>query len=239
MEFNLLVDPQPEVQSNILLCAMSNVSLAFTRGSVSLDTGLDVSMLSNTILNSCPVLHAPRAAVVCSLHWLCDGSPYNHHAAQPTAPRLGLPASYDSYSLFRSHGLNMDVVVDLPEKCVLLLYSSTLAWLQRLDARLSELPCPIRHGKQFSAVVPPLKPSLGRHIGVVNLRVTCPDVSVVFFNSYERLRGLLVQGMMHPCFVFLVFLFFGVLLNSSSSSESLILCVFICVLNTPFVRFYS
>ena len=196
--FRMIFDNRPQSNTNFVHLSMIDAAVAFHLGVLRVSSEeLHAAIFFPAVLNGSPLLHWPRIYVECGFKWHCHGDDLDHHSQYPVAPRADLPLGFDSFQAFRSLNVTLDLTVTTANTggcATALLYASTLSWLSRADALLSEVTRPMRRGKLFMQRVPPLKPSFGRHLARLNLLVKCPSLSLTYFNSYERHRGLSSLG---------------------------------------------
>ncbi|XP_069568471.1 bridge-like lipid transfer protein family member 2 isoform X2 [Brachyistius frenatus] len=164
---------------------------------------LDVNVRTASKYDDICFLHLPNLCMTLDLQWLCHGNPYDHHAvmhccAESTADvTSGQP--HDSYRAFRSENLNHSITMDLNQHCGteppqprILLYSSTLRWMQNFWATWTNVSRPICRGKLFHSLRP-LRKKLGQHYKQMSYTAAFPQLQVHYWASFAQQRGVQVE----------------------------------------------
>ncbi|GCB82805.1 hypothetical protein scyTo_0023599, partial [Scyliorhinus torazame] len=152
--------------------------------------------------DDCCFLHLPDLCIIIGLQWICGGNPYDHHIVTLCSPdnleTLPDTEKHDSYKLFRSENVNLSITMDLnrsgretPEPRILL-YSSTLRWMQNFWATWTTVSRPICRGKLFQNLKPSKK-KLSQHYKQVSFNPTFPHIQVHYWASFAQQRGIEVQ----------------------------------------------
>ncbi|XP_022052505.2 protein KIAA0100 isoform X3 [Acanthochromis polyacanthus] len=164
---------------------------------------LDVNVRTASKYDDICFLHLPNLCMTLDLQWLCHGNPHDHHAvmlccAENTADvTSGQP--HDSYRAFRSENLNLSITMDLNQHCGtellqprILLYSSTLRWMQNFWATWTSVSRPICRGKLFHSLRP-VRKKLGQHYKQMSYTAAFPQLQVHYWASFAQQRGIQVE----------------------------------------------
>ncbi|XP_054650617.1 bridge-like lipid transfer protein family member 2 isoform X2 [Dunckerocampus dactyliophorus] len=148
-------------------------------------------------------LHLPNLCMTLDLQWLCHGNPHDHHAVMLCCAEnvadvtSGQP--HDSYRAFRSENLNLSITMDLNQQCGLetsqpriLLYSSTLRWMQNFWATWTNVSRPICRGKLVHSLRP-VRKKLGQHYKQMSYTAAFPQLQVHYWASFAQQRGIQVE----------------------------------------------
>ncbi|XP_051891846.1 protein KIAA0100-like isoform X2 [Pristis pectinata] len=163
---------------------------------------LDVNVRTASKYDDCCFLHLPYLRLTIDLQWVCFGNPFDHHSVALCFPDNleALPEGevHDSYKLFRSRNLNLSVMMDLDAsgrgdtESRILLYSSTLRWMQNFWATWTTVSRPICRGKLFNNLKPSKK-KLSQHYKLVSFNPVFPQLQVHYWASFAQQRGIEVQ----------------------------------------------
>uniref|UniRef100_A0A8C1PVI7 Si:ch211-259g3.4 n=1 Tax=Cyprinus carpio TaxID=7962 RepID=A0A8C1PVI7_CYPCA len=162
---------------------------------------LDVNVRTASKYDDICFLHLPSLCMTLDLQWLCHGNPHDHHAVMLCAVESvadvtsGQP--HDSYRAFRSENLNLSITMDLDQHCELsqpriLLYSSTLRWMQNFWATWTSVSRPICRGKLFHSLRP-IRRKLGQHYKQMSYTACFPQLQVHYWASFAQQRGIQVE----------------------------------------------
>ncbi|KAM9853046.1 bridge-like lipid transfer protein family member 2 isoform 2-T2 [Aulostomus maculatus] len=148
-------------------------------------------------------LHLPNLCMTLDLQWLCHGNPHDHHAVMLSCAEniadmtSGQP--HDSYRAFRSENLNLAITMDLNQhggtessQPRILLYSSTLRWMQNFWATWTSVSRPICRGKLFHSLRP-VRKKLGQHYKQMSYTAAFPQLQVHYWASFAQQRGIQVE----------------------------------------------
>ncbi|GAB1296519.1 Protein KIAA0100 [Apodemus speciosus] len=132
--------------------------------------------------------------------WLCHGNPHDHHSVTLRAPEflpeVPLGQLHDSYRAFRSENLNLSIKMDLTRHTIsqprILLYSSTLRWMQNFWATWTSIARPICRGKLFNNLKPSKK-KLGQHYRQLSYTALFPQLQVHYWASFAQQRGIQIE----------------------------------------------
>ncbi|XP_056139126.1 bridge-like lipid transfer protein family member 2 [Lampris incognitus] len=164
---------------------------------------MDVNVRTASKYDDICFLHLPNLCMTLDLQWLCHGNPHDHHAvilccAENIADvTSGQP--HDSYRAFRSENLNLSITMDLNQHCStepcqprILLYSSTLRWMQNFWATWTSVSRPICRGKLFHSLRP-IRKKLGQHYKQMSYTAAFPQLQVHYWASFAQQRGIQVE----------------------------------------------
>ncbi|XP_019133656.2 protein KIAA0100 isoform X5 [Larimichthys crocea] len=164
---------------------------------------LDVNVRTASKYDDICFLHLPNLCMTLDLQWLCHGNPHDHHAVMLCCAEnvadvtSGQP--HDSYRAFRSENLNLSITMDLNQHCGteasqprILLYSSTLRWMQNFWATWTGVSRPICRGKLFHCLRP-VRKKLGQHYKQMSYTASFPQLQVHYWASFAQQRGIQVE----------------------------------------------
>uniref|UniRef100_A0A3B5B9V3 KIAA0100 ortholog n=1 Tax=Stegastes partitus TaxID=144197 RepID=A0A3B5B9V3_9TELE len=164
---------------------------------------LDVNVRTASKYDDICFLHLPNLCMTLELQWLCHGNPHDHHAVMLCCAEniadvtSGQP--HDSYRAFRSENLNLSITMDLNQHCGtelpqprILLYSSTLRWMQNFWATWTSVSRPICRGKLFHSLRP-VRKKLGQHYKQMSYTAAFPQLQVHYWASFAQQRGIQVE----------------------------------------------
>lgn len=180
----------------------SKLNFDWTPGQFVFKGDLDVNVRTASKYDDICFLHLPSLCMTLELQWLCHGNPHDHHAVMLCATEnvadvtSGQP--HDSYRAFRSENLNLSITMDLDqsakEPCQprILLYSSTLRWMQNFWATWTSVSRPICRGKLFHSLRPSRR-KLGQHYKQMSYTASFPQLQVHYWASFAQQRGIQVE----------------------------------------------
>ncbi|TNN66058.1 Protein KIAA0100 [Liparis tanakae] len=164
---------------------------------------LDVNVRTASKYDDICFLHLPNLCMTLDLQWLCHGNPHDHYAVMLCCAEnvadvtSGQP--HDSYRAFRSENLNLSITMDLNQHCGtdssqprVLLYSSTLRWMQNFWATWTGVSRPICRGKLFHSLRP-IRKKLGQHYKQMSYTAAFPQLQVHYWASFAQQRGVQVE----------------------------------------------
>ncbi|XP_068440791.1 bridge-like lipid transfer protein family member 2 isoform X1 [Clinocottus analis] len=164
---------------------------------------LDVNVRTASKYDDICFLHLPNLCMTLDLQWLCHGNPHDHYAVMLCCAEniadvtSGQP--HDSYRAFRSENLNLSITMDLNQHCGtessqprILLYSSTLRWMQNFWATWTGVSRPICRGKLFHSLRP-IRKKLGQHYKQMSYTAAFPQLQVHYWASFAQQRGVQVE----------------------------------------------
>ncbi|XP_055433115.1 bridge-like lipid transfer protein family member 2 isoform X1 [Bubalus kerabau] len=163
---------------------------------------LDINVRTASKYDDCCFLHLPDLCMTLDLQWLCHGNPHDHHSVTLRAPEflpeVPLGQFHDSYRAFRSENLNLSIKMDLTRHSGtisqprILLYSSTLRWMQNFWATWTSVTRPICRGKLFNNLKPSKK-KLGQHYKQLSYTALFPQLQVHYWASFAQQRGVQIE----------------------------------------------
>ncbi|XP_054707310.1 LOW QUALITY PROTEIN: protein hobbit-like [Uloborus diversus] len=182
----------------------SEVFIEWTNGKILTKGDLDMYVHTASKYDELRVLHIPHLKLSINFDWLCLGNPFDHHNVMPCAPdkvpEYSINQEHDSYRAFRSQNLNIsysyetkNVNADQDDIPTMLLYSSTLKWIENLKMILSGVTRLTRRGKYFSNVRP-RKPQLSRHYHRLCVSLNLHKFKIIYWMSFAKQRGLELIG---------------------------------------------
>ncbi|RWS30554.1 hypothetical protein B4U80_04431 [Leptotrombidium deliense] len=116
--------------------------------------------------DECRIVHLPKVKITIELLWHCLGAQNDHHSVMPCAadkiPDYSSHQTHDSYRAFRSQNLSVMLSIesepDILEKAtdtpLILLYSSTLRWLENQKSIFAGIARLTRRGRLFKNTKP-------------------------------------------------------------------------------------
>ncbi|KAM3856347.1 bridge-like lipid transfer protein family member 2 isoform 1-T1 [Vipera latastei] len=163
---------------------------------------LDVNVRTASKYDDCCFLHLPQLCMTLDLTWLCHGNPHDHHSlvlrSPQFLPEVPVGQQYDSYRAFRSENLNLAIRMDLTRPSGeagqprILLYSSTLRWMQNFWATWTSVSRPICRGKLFGNLKPGKK-KLGQHYRQLSCTALVPKLQIHYWASFAQQRGIQLE----------------------------------------------
>ncbi|KAE8622197.1 hypothetical protein XENTR_v10005139 [Xenopus tropicalis] len=180
----------------------SHLKFAWNPGQFVFKGDLDVNVRTASKYDDCCFLHLPDLCMIFDLQWLCHGNPHDHHNVALRSPdflsEFSSIQQHDSYRAFRSENINLSIKMDLtqPHSEVsqprILLYSSTLRWMQNFWATWSSVTRPICRGKLFNNLKPGKK-KLGQHYKQMSYTALFPQLQIHYWASFAQQRGIQVE----------------------------------------------
>ncbi|KAM4796619.1 bridge-like lipid transfer protein family member 2 [Rhinophrynus dorsalis] len=180
----------------------NRLKFAWNPGQFIFKGDLDVNVRTASKYDDCCFLHLPDLCMIFDLQWLCHGNPHDHHSVALRSPDFIAEFSsiqpHDSYRAFRSENLNLSIKMDLTQPHTevsqprILLYSSTLRWMQNFWATWSSVTRPICRGKLFNNLKPGKK-KLGQHYKQMSYTALFPQLQIHYWASFAQQRGIQVE----------------------------------------------
>ncbi|XP_007935565.1 protein KIAA0100 homolog [Orycteropus afer afer] len=180
----------------------SHLSFHWKPGQFVFKGDLDINVRTASKYDDCCFLHLPDLCMTLDLQWLCHGNPDDHHGVTLRAPEflpeVPLGQFHDSYRAFRSENLNLSIKMDLTRHSGtisqprILLYSSTLRWMQNFWATWTSVTRPICRGKLFNNLKPSKK-KLGQHYKQLSYTALFPQLQVHYWASFAQQRGIQIE----------------------------------------------
>ncbi|XP_017538853.1 protein KIAA0100 isoform X1 [Pygocentrus nattereri] len=181
----------------------NKLNFAWNPGQFVFKGDMDVNVRTASKYDDICFLHLPNLCMTLDLQWLCHGNPHDHHAVMLCCAEnvadvtSGQP--HDSYRAFRSENLNLSITMDLnqnsdrgPCQPRILLYSSTLRWMQNFWATWTSVSRPICRGKLFHSLRPSRK-KLGQHYKQMSYTAAFPQLQVHYWASFAQQRGVQLE----------------------------------------------
>uniref|UniRef100_A0A8C7MJU3 Bridge-like lipid transfer protein family member 2 n=1 Tax=Oncorhynchus kisutch TaxID=8019 RepID=A0A8C7MJU3_ONCKI len=181
----------------------NKVNYEWTPGQFVFKGDMDVNVRTASKYDDICFLHLPNLCMTLDLQWLCHGNPHDHHAVMLCCAEnvadvtSGQP--HDSFRAFRSENLNLSITMDLNQHCGtepcqprILLYSSTLRWMQNFWATWTSVSRPICRGKLFHSLRP-IRKKLGQHYKQMSYTAAFPQLQVHYWASFAQQRGIQVE----------------------------------------------
>ncbi|CAH2220004.1 Hypothetical predicted protein [Pelobates cultripes] len=180
----------------------NRLKFAWNPGQFIFKGDMDVNVRTASKYDDCCFLHLLDLCMIFDLQWLCHGNPHDHHNVALRSPDF-LPEfssiqPHDSYCAFRSENLNLSIKMDLTQshgeasQPRILLYSSTLRWMQNFWATWSSVTRPICRGKLFHNLKPGKK-KLGQHYKQLSYTALFPQLQIHYWASFAQQRGIQVE----------------------------------------------
>ncbi|XP_077510503.1 bridge-like lipid transfer protein family member hobbit isoform X1 [Amblyomma americanum] len=194
------VSMDPYNDTEMFEVSWSDAIVDWTNGKIVMKGNLGMYVHTASRYNGSRLVHIPNLKISMKMNWLCVGNPYDHHSITPYAPdkipEYSSNQEHDSYRAFRSQNLNLSVSLETKAVALetadsiptLLVYSSTLKWLEGLKAILSGLPKLTRRGPLFGNVKP-RKSQLTRHVRQLQLSLALHKFQVCYWTSLARQHG--------------------------------------------------
>uniref|UniRef100_A0A8C5MXP2 Bridge-like lipid transfer protein family member 2 n=1 Tax=Leptobrachium leishanense TaxID=445787 RepID=A0A8C5MXP2_9ANUR len=180
----------------------NRLKFAWNPGQFVFKGDLDVNVRTASKYDDCCFLHLPDLCMIFDLQWLCHGNPHDHHNVALRSPDFVAEFSsiqpHDSYRAFRSENLNLSIKMDLTQshgetsQPRILLYSSTLRWMQNFWATWSSVTRPICRGKLFNNLKPGKK-KLGQHYKQLSYTALFPQLQIHYWASFAQQRGIQIE----------------------------------------------
>ncbi|XP_061073886.1 bridge-like lipid transfer protein family member 2 [Conger conger] len=183
----------------------NKLNFAWNPGQFVFKGDMDVNVRTASKYDDICFLHLPNLCMTLDLQWLCHGNPHDHHAVTlccvENVADVTSGQPHDSYRAFRSENLNLSITMDLnqprePERgpCQpkILLYSSTLRWMQNFWATWTGVSRPICRGKLFHSLRP-VRKKLGQHYKQMSYTAAFPQLQVHYWASFAQQRGIQVE----------------------------------------------
>ncbi|RNA29620.1 UPF0378 protein KIAA0100-like, partial [Brachionus plicatilis] len=187
---------------------------------LSLDGGLDIYLNTESKYDDCLLLHLPSLKAKINIEWLCKTHIFNkaneprtnnngHNLvilhAPDKLPQIVNSFEHDSYSHFRSEGLNLffsfQCHLDSNDVPTCKFYASTSRFLEKIKNLLSATTRPTKRGSLFRNVRP-RKTILSRHFRRVSFKFDLPRINVIYWSSASEQYGIQMDSenfLMNSC----------------------------------------
>ncbi|KAJ8385068.1 hypothetical protein AAFF_G00195980 [Aldrovandia affinis] len=183
----------------------NKLNFAWNPGQFVFKGDMDVNVRTASKYDDICFLHLPNLCMTLDLQWLCHGNPHDHHAVTlccaDNVADVTSGQPHDSYRAFRSENINLSITMDLnqqqeadrePCQPKILLYSSTLRWMQNFWATWTGVSRPICRGKLFHSLRP-VRRKLGQHYKQMSYNAAFPQLQVHYWASFAQQRGIQVE----------------------------------------------
>lgn len=184
----------------------TDVAMDWTNAKFVYKGDLNVYVRTASKYDDCRLLHLPNLKLTIKIEWVCLADPNDHHSVIPCAPdklpEYSSNQEHDSFRAFRSQNVNISIALetkplstppneyDFPN---LLLYGSTLRWIESLKLILSGVTRPTKRGAIFKNVRP-RKIQLSRHYRKVHLLLGLHRFQICYWMSSSMQRGFELLG---------------------------------------------
>ncbi|KAH7955432.1 hypothetical protein HPB52_000876 [Rhipicephalus sanguineus] len=194
------VSLDPYNDTELFEVSWSDAIVDWTNGKIVMKGNLGMYVHTASRYNDSRLVHIPNLKISIKMNWLCVGNPFDHHSIAPCAPdkipEYSSNQEHDSYRAFRSQNLNLSVSLETKSVALetadsiptLLVFSSTLKWLEGLKAIMGGLPKLTRRGALFGNVKP-RKSQLTRHVRQLQLSLALHKFQVCYWTSLARQHG--------------------------------------------------
>ncbi|XP_050307521.1 protein KIAA0100 isoform X2 [Anthonomus grandis grandis] len=181
------------------------VVMDWTNGKIVFKGDLNIFVRTASKYDDVQLLKLPNLKLILGFQWVCLSDPNDHHnviyCAPNKIPEYSSNQVHDSFRAFRSQNLNLSIVLETKpspspssNSCpTLLLYGSTLRWIESLKLILSGVTRPTKRGKIFDNVRSK-KLQLSRHYKKINLLVGLHKFQVCYWMSFAMQRGCEMFG---------------------------------------------
>ncbi|XP_066139777.1 protein hobbit isoform X1 [Euwallacea fornicatus] len=181
------------------------VVMDWTNAKIVFKGDLNIFVRTASKYDDVQLLKLPNLKLILGFQWVCLADPNDHHnviyCAPDKIPEYSSNQVHDSFRAFRSQNLNLSIVLETKpspnptlNSCpILLLYGSTLRWIESLKLILSGVTRPTRRGKIFNNLFSK-KPQLSRHYKKINLLVGLHKFQVCYWMSFAMHRGCEMFG---------------------------------------------
>ncbi|XP_076059759.1 bridge-like lipid transfer protein family member hobbit isoform X2 [Oratosquilla oratoria] len=185
----------------------TDLTMDWTNAKLIFKGDLNVYVRTASKYDDARLLHLPNLKLTVKLHWICRGNPNDHHIVMPCAPdklpEYSSNQEHDSYRVFRSQNLNMNIGLETrtqkKEDTIItpvieaLFYGSTLRWFENLKFILSGVTRPTRRGPLFNNTHR-RKPQLSRHYSTIHLSLSFQRFDVRYWMSVGVKKGFHLSG---------------------------------------------
>lgn len=182
----------------------TDVAMDWTNAKFVYKGDLNVYVRTASKYDDCQLLHLPNLKLTIKIDWVCLADPNDHHSVVPCAPdKLPEYSSnqvHDSFRAFRSQNVHISIALETKSLSTspndfptLLLYGSTLRWIENLKLILSGVTRPTKRGTIFRNVRPK-KIQLSRHYKKVHLLLGLHKFQICYWMSFAMQRGFELIG---------------------------------------------
>lgn len=169
--FHASLDPYNSTE--LIEFSFVNSTTQIDNGRIQILCDLDVFVHAASKYDECRIIHLPDVTITFNLNWDCSGNKNDHHSVMPCAqdklPEYTCNQVHDSYRAFRSHHLNLSASIETKDNpnsnddqmdptsdripCILI-YNSTLRWLENKKFMITGFPRLTRRGKLYKNTRP-------------------------------------------------------------------------------------
>ncbi|XP_050696104.1 protein KIAA0100-like [Eriocheir sinensis] len=185
----------------------TSLTMDWTNAKVIFKGELNVYVRTASKYDDAKLLHLPNLKLTIKMNWQCQGNPNDHHSIMMCAPdklpEYSSNQEHDSYRVFRSQNLNMNIVLEtktiknnntvVTPVIEAMFYGSTLRWFENLKFILSGVARPTRRGPLFKNTKA-RRPQLSRHYGTVHLSISFHRFDVRYWMSVGVKKGFHLSG---------------------------------------------
>lgn len=158
--FHASLDPYNSTE--LIEIAFLNANTKLVTGKINVQSDLDVFVHTASKYDECRFIHLPDINITFDLNWDCSGNRNDHHSVMQCAadklPEYSCNQVHDSYRAFRSRHLNLSASIEAND-CIseipsILVYNSTLRWLENKMHMITGFPRLTRRGKLYNNIKP-------------------------------------------------------------------------------------
>ncbi|XP_075677940.1 bridge-like lipid transfer protein family member hobbit [Dermatophagoides pteronyssinus] len=208
--FHASLDPYNSTE--LIEFSFVNSTTQIDNGRIQILCDLDVFVHAASKYDECRIIHLPDVTITFNLNWDCSGNKNDHHSVMPCAqdklPEYTCNQVHDSYRAFRSHHLNLSASIETKDNpnsnddqmdptsdripCILI-YNSTLRWLENKKFMITGFPRLTRRGKLYKNTRPRKMP-FTRLFKSIRLTIYLQKLEVTYWSSFNRNRGFKIQS---------------------------------------------
>ncbi|CAH0563741.1 unnamed protein product [Brassicogethes aeneus] len=195
------LDPYNTIEE--MACTWEKVVMDWTNARFVYKGDLNIYVRTASKYDDVQLLKIPNLKLMLNIQWVCLADPNDHHnviyCAPDRVPEYSSNQEHDSFRAFRSQNVNLSIVLETrPNQAntntpILLLYGSTLRWIESLKLILSGVTRPTKRGKIFSNLRP-RKIQLSRHYKKLHLLMGLHKFQVCYWMSFAMQRGCELFG---------------------------------------------
>lgn len=188
--FHASLDPYNSTE--LVEIAANKSVIDWLTGKIDFKGGLGLLVHTESRYDECRIVDLPSVNICINLNWLCKGNKNDHHSVMPCAPdkipEYSSNQIHDSYRSFRSHNLNVTASLDTKplfkgtteEIPSVVIYNSTLNWLENKTFMVAGLVRLTRKGKLFGNTKPIRQP-FGRIFKSIRVAISLHEFKVITF----------------------------------------------------------
>ncbi|KAI2804677.1 hypothetical protein BLOT_003665, partial [Blomia tropicalis] len=205
----LHVSLDPYNSTELIQISFLGANIQLVTGKICVSSDLDVYVHTASKYDECRIIHLPDINITFILNWECCGNKNDHHSVMPCArdklPEYTCNQVHDSYRAFRSHHLNLLASIETKELQAnfdgksgnvpsILLYNSTLRWLENKMFMITGFPRLTRRGKLYNNTRPRKMP-FTRLFKSIRLTVYLQKLEITYWSSFNRNRGFKISSL--------------------------------------------